>query len=176
VTPAVRHLCAVNVRSMVEWISAVPFEAWPQQTPLGDGQLRPAMVNDYGWCPVPGLGRLKDACRRAQVLADVGAAIDAALVLGAEADFRSFMLSAVMPGHSIEPHADAQAAGWVTRVHVPLLTNPWAFFDVVDPVRRRYQMQVGDAYLVDVQQTHEVINAGQTPRVHFMFDVFAGAP
>jgi hypothetical protein len=168
VTTAVRHLMAVDVRSMAEWISAIPFEAWPQQTRLEDGKIRPAMVNDLRW-PWDGLRpSFRDA------MGDVVDHVNEHPGLWGH-DFSNFMLSVVMPRHSIPPHADQQSPGWITRVHVPLLTNPWAFFDVLEPERRRYQMEVGNAYLVDVSQVHEVVNHGATPRVHFMFDVFGGS-
>jgi hypothetical protein len=167
-SPAVRRLMDVDHRGMAEWIAAIPFEEWPQQTRLSDGKIRPAMVNDVGW----------------HGFEDASVEVTARVMLELERRYGTGiypedpMLSVVMPGHSIDPHADQQPPGWLTRVHVPLLTNPWAFFDVEgdaqDPGSRRFQMQAGKAYLVDVTRRHGVCNNGQTPRVHFMFDVFEG--
>lgn len=88
---------------MATWISAIPFEDWPQQTRI-NGRLRPAMVTDLQWhefgemaVPVEtGFGRIV---------------------------WRA--LSCVMPGHSIERHTDECGQ----RVHIPLLTNPKATFN-----------------------------------------------
>jgi hypothetical protein len=146
---------------MVEWISAIPFEDWPQQTRLDDGKIRPAMVNDLGW---HGFGHAM-----ASVTQQVRTAWPAIGLLN------TFMLSVVMPGHSIPPHADQQEPGWITRVHVPLLSNDLSAFwfkgwsgDIA------HVMPPGGAYLVDVTQKHWVTNKGETPRIHFMFDVFGG--
>jgi len=174
VTPAVQRLMDVDHRPMAEWISSIPFEEWPQQTRLADGKIRPAMVNDLRW-------RGFDQARSGPAT-KIGTSSELALALalmeggigvrGGNVRLTGFMLSVVMPGHSIDPHRDEQIPGWLTRVHVPLLTNPWAFFDVHDDGNRRYQMEAGRAYLVDVMRRHAVSNNGQTPRVHFMFDVF----
>lgn len=78
------------------------------------------------------------------------------------------MLSVVMPGHQIEAHCDSQQSDWITRVHVPLQTNDQAVMCVegVD-----YRMDVGVAYRFDTRREHAVRNGGDTPRIHFMFDV-----
>lgn len=80
------------------------------------------------------------------------------------AEAYQFMLSCVMPGHSIPVHKDEQDADWLYRVHVPLLTNSDATFNGM-------HMQVGWAYDVDTRKPHEVHNKGRSPRVHFMFDL-----
>lgn len=187
-TPSICHLCIVNVQSMADWISSIPFEAWPQQTRLADGQLRPAMVTDLAWPYYrPDRKTFREAARFVvEYVMRSWEFLEAAMppldpgrqVVSFE--IRNYMLSVVMPGHSIDPHADQQAPGWVTRVHIPLLTNPSATFIFPhDDSRlltagRSWNMQVGEAYLVDVSRVHEVRNEGSTPRVHFMFDVLRG--
>lgn len=78
------------------------------------------------------------------------------------------MLSVVMPGQSIDPHCDAQEPGWVTRVHVPLLTNERS---TIIMGGTSYRLLAGVAYSVDTRLEHIVKNDGATPRIHFMFDV-----
>jgi aspartyl/asparaginyl beta-hydroxylase len=78
------------------------------------------------------------------------------------------MLSVVMPNHVIDPHVDAQPLEWITRVHVPLVTNEQA---VTITNNKRYHLEVGKAYLVNTRIEHAVRNDGTTPRIHFMFDV-----
>lgn len=136
----------------MEWISAIPLAEWPQQHRV-DAQLRPAMVNDLGW---HGFGTVTSSL------------VDriASLMPGCEPFNR--MLSVVMPGHAIDPHCDAQEPSWVTRVHVPLLTNPRATVEMAGTV---YRLCAGQAYSFDTRVEHIVRNYGDTPRIHFMFDV-----
>jgi aspartyl/asparaginyl beta-hydroxylase (cupin superfamily) len=81
---------------------------------------------------------------------------------------RQRMLSVVMQGHEIESHVDLQPVEWVTRLHLPLVTNDDAVF-VSDGVE--CHMMVGSVYKVDTTKPHAIINRGKTPRIHFMFDV-----
>jgi len=78
------------------------------------------------------------------------------------------MLSVVMPGNYIEPHRDQQAPYWLCRVHVPLATNDRSDF-IVDG--QSHHMEVGKAYRVNTLAEHSVINDGDSPRVHLMWDV-----
>jgi hypothetical protein len=175
ILPAVCHLASVDVRSMADWISAIPFEEWPQQTRLPDGKLRPAMVNDLEW-PRDRPADDRFITRAADVVFTTRNRLEAIKRAGSTLRLANHMLSVVMPGHSIPPHGDRQEPGWVTRVHVPLLTNPMAAFVFPEepPGYRVWTMQAGEAYMVDVARVHEVRNEGPTPRVHFMFDVFQG--
>ena len=147
-------LCSCDPSAVAAWIQAIPFEAWPQQTRLADGKIRPAMVTDLRW---HGFGEATDAL--IEWLRPV-------VWMGGIAFNR--MLSVVMPGHSIDPHRDAQHERWITRVHVPLTTNPLASFVVEDV---SHHLEVGWAYKVDTRKTHAVRNDGGTPRIHLMFDV-----
>lgn len=78
------------------------------------------------------------------------------------------MLSVVMPGHSIPAHVDEQGKRWLCRVHVPLMSNEKSRF-LVEGVP--HEMKPGVAYRVDTRKEHAVTNDGDTPRIHFMFDV-----
>jgi hypothetical protein len=146
-------LCHVDVSAVAEWIAGIDFAEWPQQHPI-DAGLRPAMVTDLAW---HGFGERTDH-----------------LVSGLMLHFHrcesyNRMLSVVMAGHAIEPHRDEQASDWVTRVHVPLGTNPSAMVLAED--RTMYRMNVGMAYKFDTRESHTILNRGATPRIHFMFDV-----
>jgi hypothetical protein len=143
----------LNVGGLVSWIAGIPFEDWPQQHRLADGQVRPAMVTDLTW---RGFGSIV-----APYVADLMASFP-----GCEA--HQLMLSAVMPGHSIEPHRDQQAPAWRCRAHVPLRTNDKSKF-IVDGVA--HALKVGAAYRVNTLAEHAVTNKGDAPRVHLMFDV-----
>jgi hypothetical protein len=80
----------------------------------------------------------------------------------------NWLLSVVMPKQNIEPHKDLQSEAWHCRVHVPILSNPKAYWL---EKQTYYWMRPGLAYEVDTRVEHSVVNDGATPRVHFMFDV-----
>lgn len=147
----VTAIAEVDIADLARWIGGVPLDAWPQQPGT---VLRPAMVTDLEW---QGFGRRTD---------DLVHQVMMHLDRGTVAYLR--MLSAVMPGHSITPHADHQLAGWIGRVHIPLVSNDAAVFVVGGEI---HWLEPGIAYLVDVSVEHSVENKGETPRIHFMFDV-----
>ena len=53
------------------------------------------------------------------------------------------------------------------RIHVPIVTNPRVRF-MIDG--RPYQLEVGQAYEINNQKTHSVMNKGDTDRINFIFD------
>lgn len=65
-------------------------------------------------------------------------------------------------------HTDVQPPEWVTRVHLPIVTNKSATATTADGT---LHMKAGRAYKFNTTQTHAVENAGKTPRVHLVFDV-----
>lgn len=155
-TGTVEPFAECNVTDLITWITDIPFDAWPQQTPADDGGLRPAMVNDPAWYD---FGKATDPL--------VHTFLDRWFV-GAADQHR--MLSVVMPGHTIPTHADAQAPDWLCRVHVPLTTNPRAGLGMPDGA---WWLRVGRAYRLNTEVPHAIWNYGPTPRIHFMFDVVA---
>lgn len=147
---SVAWLSTVDISEMAAWLAAIPFEDWPQQSLR---ELRPAMVTDLSW---HGFG--------AQAAPIVAALMDRFPGCVPEQQ----MLSAVMPGHTIEPHVDHQGPKWLCRVHVPLLTNAASFFIVGG---KHHSLVPSHAYRVNTEVEHAVTNGGISPRVHFMFDV-----
>lgn len=143
----------VKIAAVVEWITAIPFEDWGQQKPHGVLPLKPAMMSNHTW---HGFGEALDP-----IVNDI-------LVHYPDCIAQQRMLSAVMPGDDIPRHTDDQCPEWVERVHVPLLTNKDAAFVCDDGP---HFMEVGAAYRVNTEAYHAVYNRGETPRVHFMFDV-----
>ena len=147
---------SVNIHPMLEWITKIDFHEWPQQHPHF-GEIRPAMINDRNWHH---FGRYADelllGCR----------SFDKILAYPNEA--RAPMLSVVMPGHYIHSHVDPQPPDWVVRIHVPLMTNRESciFMD------RAYHLEIGCAYKINTERKHAIMNHGDTPRIHFMFDIF----
>jgi hypothetical protein len=78
------------------------------------------------------------------------------------------MAAKLLAGGRIVPHRDAHPSfGAGHRIHVPLATNPRVRF-MIDgqPV----PLTVGNAYEINNQKVHSVMNKGDTDRIHFIFD------
>jgi hypothetical protein len=68
----------------------------------------------------------------------------------------------------INPHFDSHATFRRShRIHVPITTNPRVRF-IIDG--RPYRMEVGEAYEINNQKTHSVMNSGGEDRITFIFD------
>lgn len=142
----------VDVLALATWIESISFEEWPQQNRLSDGRMRPAMVNDLNW---HGFGKMTDV-----IVAELADRVDARESFGR-------LLSVVMPGAEIPLHSDNHGPG-VLRIHVPLLSNEHATFIQAGS---EHVLLPGKAYQIDTLVEHAVVNGGDTPRVHLMFDV-----
>ena len=88
----------------------------------------------------------------------------------ARAAFPRVMLARMGPGGVIKPHRDANAAAkWPHKIHVPLLTNERVTF-FIDGVG--YHFQEGEAVEVSNMAVHAVENAGDTDRIHLIFEYY----
>ena len=68
----------------------------------------------------------------------------------------------------IAPHFDSHATFRRShRIHVPITTNPRVRF-MIDG--KPYRMEIGQAYEINNQQNHSVINSGAEDRITFIFD------
>ena len=68
----------------------------------------------------------------------------------------------------IAPHFDSHPSFRRShRIHVPITSNPRVRF-MIDG--RPYRMEVGQAYEINNQKTHSVINSGDEDRITFIFD------
>jgi len=78
------------------------------------------------------------------------------------------MAAKLLAGGRILPHRDSHpsfAAGH--RIHVPIITNPRVRF-MIDG--RPFQFEVGQAYEINNQKVHSVMNKGNVDRINFIFD------
>lgn len=80
-------------------------------------------------------------------------------------------LTVLHAGDYVPDHTDTQSPEWISRIHVPLVTNPGAFL-IVETIH--YQLEVGMAYQVNPGRLHAVTNGGAESRIHLMFDVVKG--
>jgi hypothetical protein len=90
------------------------------------------------------------------------------------------MAAKLVAGGKITPHVDRHPSFHVGhRIHVPISTNPRVRF-MIDG--QPYQLAVGQAYEINNQKTHSVMNKGSEDRITFIFDyvprerVSAGSP
>ena len=78
------------------------------------------------------------------------------------------MAAKLLAGGRILPHRDSHPSlGAGHRIHVPIVTNPRVRF-MIDG--RPYQLQVGEAYEINNQKVHSVMNKGALDRINFIFD------
>lgn len=78
------------------------------------------------------------------------------------------MAAKLLAGGRILPHRDSHpsfSAGH--RIHVPIITNPRVRF-MIDG--RPFQLEVGQAYEINNQKVHSVMNKGDVDRINFIFD------
>jgi len=78
------------------------------------------------------------------------------------------MAAKLLAGKKITPHVDRHPSFHKGhRIHVPITTNPRVRF-MIDG--QPYQLQVGQAYELNNQKTHSVMNKGSEDRITFIFD------
>ena len=74
----------------------------------------------------------------------------------------------MFPGDVITPHYDSHPSfHHGHRIHIPVTTNPRVRF-MIDG--RPYKLPVGEAYEINNQKMHSVMNKGKDERIHFIFD------
>ncbi len=78
------------------------------------------------------------------------------------------MAAKLVAGGKITPHTDTHPSFHRGhRIHVPVTTNPRVRF-MIDG--RPHQLQVGQAYEINNQKNHSVMNKGNEDRITFIFD------
>ncbi len=71
-------------------------------------------------------------------------------------------------GGKIKAHTDMHDSFHCAhRIHVPITTNPKVWFSING---RPYQLEVGQAYEINNQMQHSVVNKGSEDRITFIFD------
>jgi hypothetical protein len=84
------------------------------------------------------------------------------------------MAAKLVAGGKIKPHHDKHPSFHCGhRIHIPITTNPRVRF-MIDG--RPYQFQVGQAYELNNQKQHSVMNKGSEDRITFIFDYVPPGP
>ncbi len=77
-------------------------------------------------------------------------------------------------GENIKAHNDFhQSFRCAHRIHVPISTNSRVWFTIDG---RPYQFEVGQAYELNNQKQHSVVNKGDEDRITFIFDYIPPGP
>lgn len=78
------------------------------------------------------------------------------------------MAAKLLSGGKISPHVDSHPSFHSGhRIHVPITTNSRVRF-MIDG--RPHRLKVGEAYEINNQKTHSVMNKGSEDRITFIFD------
>ena len=78
------------------------------------------------------------------------------------------VVASLKAGANIKAHTDSHKSFHSAhRIHVPISTNPKVWFTVGG---RPYQFKVGEAYEINNQKQHSVVNKGDEDRITFIFD------
>jgi aspartyl/asparaginyl beta-hydroxylase (cupin superfamily) len=78
------------------------------------------------------------------------------------------MAAKLLAGGIISPHVDKHPSFHNGhRIHIPITTNSRVRF-MIDG--QPYQFKVGEAYEINNQKTHSVMNKGSEDRINFIFD------
>lgn len=71
-------------------------------------------------------------------------------------------LAWLLPDSGYSMHCDTEAL----RFHIPLITNPWAYFLINDTA---HHMDQGKLYHLQTTANHTAFNLGTVPRLHLVF-------
>jgi len=83
------------------------------------------------------------------------------------------MAAKLLVGAEIKPHRDRHPSFHCGhRIHVPITTNSKVQFMIDD---QPYQFKVGQAYELNNQKSHSVVNEGTEDRITFIFDYVPAA-
>ena len=78
------------------------------------------------------------------------------------------MAAKLKAGGIISPHRDTHPSFVHShRIHIPITTNPGVRFMING---RPHRFQLGNAYEINNQQNHSVMNSGSEDRITFIFD------
>ncbi len=110
-------------------------------------------------------------------LADVAAPVMQEIIdkhYPADGEIIRAMAARLRAGENIKAHNDAHLSFHCAhRVHVPISTNPRVWFTIDG---RPYQLKVGEAYEVNNQKQHSVVNKGVEDRITLIFDYIPPGP
>ena len=170
----IREVGSVAIRDLRDAVLALPAKAWLENQQRqqdydvhkctesivliftdGEGWPDITLTRESGW----------------ELLADVAVPLMESIILRRYTlggTIIRAMLAKLPPGEIIKPHRDQHPSFHHShRIHVPIKTNPRVRF-MIDG--RPYGMEVGEAYEINNQKLHSVMNKGEEERINFIFD------
>lgn len=89
----------------------------------------------------------------------------AKFLIDAIPEIRQTVISAHPPGTMINQHIDNYE---FLKIHIPIKTNKNSFFVFED---KKYNLEIGKAYLINTMREHGTTNDGDTDRIHLIFKI-----
>ena len=175
-TPSVRHLGRVEIAALREAVLAIPEDLWDAEN--ADKPNRFAALDRTRHVVFRFVTDVRDWRQSYDrpLWAQWRGLIEPLLAQAVKpygyerGGFPRVMLARMAPGGVIKPHRDANpAAKWPHKIHVPLLTNDRVTF-FVDGVG--YCFKEGEAVEVSNMAVHAVENAGDSDRIHLIFEYY----
>ena len=174
----VRHLTAVPIAPLLNQVLALPESTWDEDpfrqqafaVHVHTRSIRFMWTALDSWPHV----QAQQQPRFAEFAPNLAPIVTAAVHhLGRPLTVMNAMLARLDPGQHILAHRDVSPFfGLCHRMHVPVLTNPDVVFSV-DHVN--HYLKAGQLYEIDNRRLHAVVNHGQSPRIHLIFDLFSAA-
>jgi quercetin dioxygenase-like cupin family protein len=140
----------VDVQQQIIWLASISRDTWPN---WAKGTHYPSVVTDPLWAEL----HEQTESLVTTVLREFPDCTDT---------YRA--ITTIHPGDYVPHHTDTLPEGWRSRIHIPLVTNPEAWFIVSG---KEHHLEVGMSYQVNPSIPHAVRNAGPSSRIHLMFDV-----
>ncbi len=168
-----RTLGPVDVEPLQTAILALDEAAWiaNQQRQIDYDVHRQTQSIVLVFCDGPGKDLVVSKQEGWELLADVAVPLMHGLIehgYPAGGTIIRAMAAKLLAGGRINPHFDSHPTFRHShRIHVPITTNNRVRF-MIDG--RPYRMQVGQAYEINNQKTHSVINSAAEDRITFIFD------
>ena len=151
-SPPWSYICDVDVAPLAEWLDATGDAYFPEPS----APAKPQRIH------VPPL----------ELIDPIVAKVLTEFCVKVVAD--PPMLSRMLPGQTHGMHVDVLRADCLTRVHVPITTNPGCWMEFEEANGYHVHFFAGKAYTFDARRRHAFGNAGETARTHLIFDVLRG--
>ena len=126
------------------------------------------LINTYPLDELPWKPNPHGICGMLEEFPRFGDFLDVVRPLFPDARVGFHAISKVIKGQTIQLHRDRHDGNCRTRVHIPLKTNPHAYFYTG---RQFYNMQTGYGYVIDPSEEHGVANLGTSDRIHLIFNM-----
>lgn len=175
-TTSIRRLGTVDIAALQAAVDAIPESLW--QAENADKPNRFEALDATAHIVFRFIANMRDwRSDYARPLWDEWEPLLVPVLTAATADygyangiFPRVMLARMPAGGVIQPHRDANpAAKWPHKIHVPIRTNDRVQFRIEG---QSYHIAEGEAAEVNNMGVHAVVNGGDSPRIHLIFEYY----